>query len=468
MAFVVAALEVSDKIQTVGAFAGFAAILGLAVLSVLYFGQAREIKRLREWAGRAPERAAEMQDRVSTDASRRVVAQPIAPARPAATQPATAGAAAAAAGGAAAAAKTAPAPMPGVAAKTPPPVGAPTLAGRTEPVPGEATEVKPGEAAKPAADGTDQPTVLQPSVGDGAASAGAAAASGAPAAPAGGAAASGAAAAPAGGAAPGGAPAAPAGGAAPSGTPAAPAGGAAPSGAPAAPPASGTPAAPAGGTPGAASPPPSAPATPAGGRAPAPAARPEAAVPLRSTRAAREAPAASEAAASSSSSPAGATIAIVAAVGAIVVAVVLVVTGVIGGGDEPATKRNVIVPTAPEPGTPTTGSSTATPLNRAKVSVVVLNGTVVGGLAAEASGKLGDNGYQLAAQGNRGDATVPKTLVLYAPGQARAARDVRKVLRVGTLGELDAGTEVVAQNFVKPAGAKPDVVVTLGADAAQP
>jgi LytR cell envelope-related transcriptional attenuator len=34
-----------------------AAVLGLAVLSALYFSQARDVKRLREWAGRAPERS---------------------------------------------------------------------------------------------------------------------------------------------------------------------------------------------------------------------------------------------------------------------------------------------------------------------------------------------------------------------------------------------------------------------------
>lgn len=31
--------------------------MGLAVLSALYFSQARDVKRLREWAGRAPERS---------------------------------------------------------------------------------------------------------------------------------------------------------------------------------------------------------------------------------------------------------------------------------------------------------------------------------------------------------------------------------------------------------------------------
>jgi hypothetical protein len=52
------ALSVSDKIEQYGAYAGFASVLGLAVLSLLYFAQARELKRLREWAGRAPERVA--------------------------------------------------------------------------------------------------------------------------------------------------------------------------------------------------------------------------------------------------------------------------------------------------------------------------------------------------------------------------------------------------------------------------
>ena len=46
-------------IQEIGSYAGLAAIPGLAVLSALYFSQARDVKRLREWAGRAPERSAE-------------------------------------------------------------------------------------------------------------------------------------------------------------------------------------------------------------------------------------------------------------------------------------------------------------------------------------------------------------------------------------------------------------------------
>jgi hypothetical protein len=44
-------------VQEIGAVAGWAAVVGLAVLSALYFSQARDVKRLREWAGRAPERS---------------------------------------------------------------------------------------------------------------------------------------------------------------------------------------------------------------------------------------------------------------------------------------------------------------------------------------------------------------------------------------------------------------------------
>jgi len=46
-----------EIVQEIGAAAGLAAVVGLAVLSALYFSQARDVKRLREWAGRAPERS---------------------------------------------------------------------------------------------------------------------------------------------------------------------------------------------------------------------------------------------------------------------------------------------------------------------------------------------------------------------------------------------------------------------------
>jgi hypothetical protein len=57
-----------------------AAFLGLAVLALLYFSQARDVRRLRDWAGRAPERSLE-QIEPATETER---ATEVAPATPAA------------------------------------------------------------------------------------------------------------------------------------------------------------------------------------------------------------------------------------------------------------------------------------------------------------------------------------------------------------------------------------------------
>ena len=62
------ALSLSSSLTKIGAIAAFAALLGIAVLSLLVFSQARELRRLREWAGRAPERAAEAEQRVGAEA----------------------------------------------------------------------------------------------------------------------------------------------------------------------------------------------------------------------------------------------------------------------------------------------------------------------------------------------------------------------------------------------------------------
>jgi hypothetical protein len=48
-----------DLLERIGPYLGLAAFLGLAILAFLIFQQAREVRRLREWAGRAPERAGE-------------------------------------------------------------------------------------------------------------------------------------------------------------------------------------------------------------------------------------------------------------------------------------------------------------------------------------------------------------------------------------------------------------------------
>ncbi len=101
-----------EIIQEIGSYAGLAAVVGLAVLSALYFSQARDVKRLREWAGRAPERVdTPVPGRVvATPAPKPVPKPPTPPVKPGVPAPAAATpAAAAAAAGAAPAVATGPA-----------------------------------------------------------------------------------------------------------------------------------------------------------------------------------------------------------------------------------------------------------------------------------------------------------------------------------------------------------------------
>jgi hypothetical protein len=58
-------------IEQIGAFAGLAAFLGLGVLALLSFAHGRDIRRLREWAGSAPERDAERKETTSAVAAQR-------------------------------------------------------------------------------------------------------------------------------------------------------------------------------------------------------------------------------------------------------------------------------------------------------------------------------------------------------------------------------------------------------------
>ncbi len=101
-----------EIIQEIGSYAGLAAIVGLAVLSALYFSQARDVRRLRDWAGRAPERTSEPAAQPP-----RVAARPMP--RPPGAQPTQSGLRPPPPGTAASAAGAAPAVAPGPAAATP-------------------------------------------------------------------------------------------------------------------------------------------------------------------------------------------------------------------------------------------------------------------------------------------------------------------------------------------------------------
>jgi hypothetical protein len=54
-----------ELLEEIGAFAGLVAFVGLALLALLTFTQGRDIRRLREWAGSAPERDAERKEAAS-------------------------------------------------------------------------------------------------------------------------------------------------------------------------------------------------------------------------------------------------------------------------------------------------------------------------------------------------------------------------------------------------------------------
>lgn len=60
-----------DLIEDIGPILGIVAFLGFAVLALLIVLQAREVRRLREWAGRAPERALEADEATQAAAEER-------------------------------------------------------------------------------------------------------------------------------------------------------------------------------------------------------------------------------------------------------------------------------------------------------------------------------------------------------------------------------------------------------------
>jgi LytR cell envelope-related transcriptional attenuator len=58
-------------IEKIGSFAGLASFLGLAIYALLLFAHGRDIRRLRDWAGSAPEREAERMQQTQTIAAQR-------------------------------------------------------------------------------------------------------------------------------------------------------------------------------------------------------------------------------------------------------------------------------------------------------------------------------------------------------------------------------------------------------------
>jgi hypothetical protein len=144
-----------------------------------------------------------------------------------------------------------------------------------------------------------------------------------------------------------------------------------------------------------------------------------------------------------------------------VVLVVLLVTQVFGGGsDEPASKPNTLSSSPAK--APPSGQKNSPTVNRGDVTVSVLNGTTVPGLAAQVADQVAGGGFARGQVTNAADQQRAETTVQYAPGQKAAAEEVATLIKISKskVTALDANTQAIA-------GPDAEVVVTVGADRTQ-
>jgi hypothetical protein len=92
------------------------------------------------------------------------------------------------------------------------------------------------------------------------------------------------------------------------------------------------------------------------------------------------------------------------------------------------------------------GKSKAAAVDPKNVTVAVLNGTTVPGLAAQIGDKLGNFGFQLGNITNSTDQDQGRaeSAVLYAPGHQREALAVSRKLRIDQREQIDSDTQSVA------------------------
>src|SRR3954471_2954855 len=438
------ALSLQGQVEKYGSYVGIAAFFGLAVLSLLYFAQAREVKRLREWAGRAPEREREVEERAIAQAEA-ARSHPAPVARPVAKPVAAATAAGGRSGTVSPAvpvgAATAVVERPEEDDEEEPVVyGPPTEDGKApvlaiEPPP-KAEEDEPDQpdadederdeeepaAAAPATSGAPPPGAEPPAIPR--PSTAAAAAGVKPAAP--------------GPSVAGGAPATASGGDAP-----APAEEAA-----------------------------------AGGVPPKPAARPvrPAAAQLRQTTSSASPrrpvampprrPGTPPPPAQPAGGHRGRSYAIAGGIAAVVVALgVLAATQFLGNGDDKAkTPNQAASPTAAATdeaggGSNPGGGTSPAPTSRADTTVAVFNGTTISGLAAGTADKLRSSGYKRGTTGDYTDQQRASSTVFYTKAARRQAREIGRELNISELRVMDAETQALA-------GQNADVAVVVGSDKA--
>lgn len=107
-----------------------------------------------------------------------------------------------------------------------------------------------------------------------------------------------------------------------------------------------------------------------------------------------------------------------------------------------------------------------TPFNPATVTVAVLNGTAVNHLAHETAARLAAKGYREGTVATASDQTLTATIVGYLPGHRADALQVARSLGLGpaSVQPVSQANDQVACQSTGPCSA--DVVVTVGADLA--
>lgn len=436
MAAIPFALSISHFVNSVGAKAGFAAIIGLAILVLLFFAQARETATLRDRADESEEYVRQLELRLAQLArgTAPVVTGTPAPAPPPPGVQRIPVAPAAAAAGAPMGSRVAPPPAvapPTTTAPSGAPLGAP--AGVGAPALNAATRLIPGVEAGAIsirATGAAAP----------ASAAAAAAASAVPAARA---------------------VSAPASGGPPAGSPSTGAAVMTPPG-----PAPSTAAGGANGGTGTRVPPPAPAPVPAPPPASARAAQPPPRGQIRSapTRPASGGPHRAGPPPSGRSGMSGAVLVIAGLL--VVAAVVVVLLLVTGGGSSPSSSSSSSAGSTTTSGKHHRSGRSHVALTPSAITVSVLNGTATPNLAATVSNRLGSSGYKPGRVTNAVDQGLTSTIVGYLPGHRPAALLVAKSLGLGqaSVQAVDPSNESVACPSSSSCSAQ--VVVAVGGDLA--
>jgi LytR cell envelope-related transcriptional attenuator len=128
-----------------------------------------------------------------------------------------------------------------------------------------------------------------------------------------------------------------------------------------------------------------------------------------------------------------------------------------GSGSAATTKRAASTSSNPS------GARQGARFANGRVTVAVLNGTPIAGLAKRVADQLKAEGFRPGAVTNAAEQTRSGTLVSFLPGQRRAGRVVARSLRARAMAPIDSSTRAVACPGTQRC---PDVVVTVGADRA--